>query len=207
MNSLRRTILWLALSLVAYGGLGAPPAPAYDMDCKVILCLAGGLPSGCADARSYMLNRLRKIPPKPPFGFCAMGGHSGTRVAQGREPYLPCGDEFETVTPNCDRGETCRPMCVAYRDDYAAARTLAAHTTLPKCGAETRSTPTDPRDSCVVVAVPDREDGDLDFQIRYRAERRAKPNWIQLHIDDSDSASYSSERFWWSRRPVLLESN
>lgn len=48
-------------------------AHAYDMDCKVILCIAGGFPSGCSDAYSYMIKRITNKPkPKPPFGFCAM---------------------------------------------------------------------------------------------------------------------------------------
>lgn len=48
-------------------------AHAYDMDCKVILCIAGGFPSGCADAYSYMIKRITRFPkPLPPFGFCPM---------------------------------------------------------------------------------------------------------------------------------------
>jgi len=44
------------------------PAMAYDMDCKVILCLAGGFPTGCGDAYRYMIDRITARPPKPPFG-------------------------------------------------------------------------------------------------------------------------------------------
>jgi hypothetical protein len=47
-------------------------AAAYDMDCKVILCLAGGFPTGCGDAYAYMIDRITSRPPKPPFGYCAM---------------------------------------------------------------------------------------------------------------------------------------
>lgn len=60
-------------------GLAAAPQPAaaYDMDCKVILCLAGGFPSGCGDAYSYMIDRITRFPkPLPPFGFCAMSDGS-----------------------------------------------------------------------------------------------------------------------------------
>ena len=52
------------------------PVSAYDMDCKVILCLAAGFPSGCGDARSYMFKRLKKL--KPPFGPCSGGGDDGS---------------------------------------------------------------------------------------------------------------------------------
>jgi len=48
------------------------PATAYDMDCKVILCLAGGFPTGCGDAYGYMIDRITARPPKPPFGYCAL---------------------------------------------------------------------------------------------------------------------------------------
>lgn len=43
-----------------------------DIDCKVILCLAGGFPNGCGDALSYMLDRISPPHPKPPFGVCPM---------------------------------------------------------------------------------------------------------------------------------------
>lgn len=54
----------------------ASPAAAYDMDCKVILCMAGGFPTGCADAKQYMIDRITARPPKPPFGYCAMSDGS-----------------------------------------------------------------------------------------------------------------------------------
>lgn len=69
----------LALSLIGLGALflQAPKAQAYDMDCKVILCIAGGFPAGCADAYAYMLDRITRFPnPLPPFGFCAMSDGS-----------------------------------------------------------------------------------------------------------------------------------
>ncbi len=48
-------------------------ARAYDMDCKVILCIAGGFPATCSDAYRYMIKRITRFPkPLPPFGFCAM---------------------------------------------------------------------------------------------------------------------------------------
>ena len=50
-------------------------ARAYDMDCKVILCLAAGFPGGCGDAHSYMVRRLRKG--KGPFGTCSGGSTDG----------------------------------------------------------------------------------------------------------------------------------
>lgn len=74
------------------------PAPVvwaqdYDMDCKVILCLAGGFPANCGDARAYMLNRLRDG--KSPFGVCSYEDGedyeavtADVRFLQGKQSYL-----------------------------------------------------------------------------------------------------------------------
>jgi len=62
--------------LLGTGTVISPPASAYDMDCAVILCLAGGFPTGCADAYGYMINRITRTPPLPPFGYCAMSDGS-----------------------------------------------------------------------------------------------------------------------------------
>ena len=92
-------IATLTLSAVALTATLAPsPASAYDIDCKIILCLAGGFPSGCGDAWDYMIDRITDLPPKPPFGFCAMSNgvrYEGTRVdfatLYGRSSYV-CSD-------------------------------------------------------------------------------------------------------------------
>ena len=66
-----------AITIMAFASTMAlgSPAQAYDMDCKVILCLAAGFPSGCGDAHSYMVRRLRKG--KGPFGTCSGGSADG----------------------------------------------------------------------------------------------------------------------------------
>lgn len=69
------------------------PAAAYDIDCKVILCLAGGFPSGCGDAKSYMVKRLKRG--KPPFGFCPFGSGMG----EGTDYHLDMGQEQWTRCP------------------------------------------------------------------------------------------------------------
>ncbi len=56
-----------------------------DIDCKVILCLAGGFPSGCGDALSYMLDRISPPNPQPPFGFCPMS--NGEAYTNFDAPY------------------------------------------------------------------------------------------------------------------------
>ena len=46
----------------------------YDMDCKLILCMPAGFPSGCGDAFDHMIDRLRDG--KSPIGFCALSDGS-----------------------------------------------------------------------------------------------------------------------------------
>lgn len=74
------------LAAAVLSGLEAAPAAAGQIDCKVILCLAGGFPAGCSDAHSYMIGRVTDTPPKPPYGTCetvspggAVGIYSGAR--------------------------------------------------------------------------------------------------------------------------------
>lgn len=89
----------LSFSLMGAALVAAPTqAGAYDIDCKVILCLAGGFPSGCGDARSYMIKRLKRA--KPPFGFCAFGSGGGEGVDydldMGSETWTECPGGYRT---------------------------------------------------------------------------------------------------------------
>lgn len=78
-------------------------AHAYDMDCKVILCLAGGFPAGCGDAYSYMIKRITKTPkPLPPFGFCAMSDGSEYNAHNVSYRYLNRGPQAF----DCPEGKT-----------------------------------------------------------------------------------------------------
>lgn len=76
MKKILKTLFATTLLTVTAGGITLSlhqeaVAQGYDIDCKVILCLAGGFPKGCANAKSYMIDRITSVPPKPPFGFCA----------------------------------------------------------------------------------------------------------------------------------------
>lgn len=64
----------------------ATTAQAYDMDCAIILCMAGGFPSSsvCAAAYAEMIRRITPVPVQPPFGVCSfaavpveLGGSGG----------------------------------------------------------------------------------------------------------------------------------
>lgn len=85
------TIAAVALATVAWH----VPAARADIDCKVILCLAGGFPTGCADAYRYMIDRLASFPPRPPFGICSMSDgrdytahHTSARYLTGRDAHV-----------------------------------------------------------------------------------------------------------------------
>jgi len=64
----------LSVSVMGAALVAAPTeAGAYDIDCKIILCLPAGFPGGCRDAYKTFIRRITATPPKPPIGFCAMG--------------------------------------------------------------------------------------------------------------------------------------
>lgn len=86
----------LGAGLICTGAImaQAQDAYAYDMDCKVILCIAGGFPSGCSDAYSYMISRITRFPnPLPPFGFCAMSDGSEYTAHNVNYSYLGQGPQ------------------------------------------------------------------------------------------------------------------
>lgn len=93
----------LALAAAAAALVGAPrEAQAFDMDCKVILRMAGGFPAGCSDAYATMIDRITARPPKPPVGVCATSdgrAYTDHEVAfsrpSGRRAYrCPAGSQL-----------------------------------------------------------------------------------------------------------------
>lgn len=66
--------------------LNAKPGRAYDIDCAIMLCMAGGFPPSavCAHAFRVMIRRITPWPSRPPFGICtyaavpiSLGGPGG----------------------------------------------------------------------------------------------------------------------------------
>ncbi|WP_298571238.1 hypothetical protein [uncultured Aliiroseovarius sp.] len=66
--------------------ISAKPSRAYDMDCAIMLCMAGGFPPGavCSAAYAEMIRRITPWPIRPPFGICSfaaapveLGGSGG----------------------------------------------------------------------------------------------------------------------------------
>lgn len=83
---MRCNLAVMALISVAVVQPKGVQAESYDMDCAVILCLAGGFPIGCGAAYGYMIRRITSLPPKPPFGFCAMGSLSDVDFPDNDDP-------------------------------------------------------------------------------------------------------------------------
>ncbi len=90
----------------------------YDVDCAVILCMAGGWPaaSECAGAYSYMIDRITDIPPKPPFGFCAMA--DGT-VYESYDLDYEIGSRQARSAYSCPEGGT---LYFAFTDKWNSVR-------------------------------------------------------------------------------------
>ena len=56
-------------------------ARAYDIDCAIMLCMAGGFPPSAVCARAYrvMIRRITPWPSLPPFGICTYAAVQGDR--------------------------------------------------------------------------------------------------------------------------------
>lgn len=68
---MRRQAMAAAMGVMAV--FGAPEkAQAYDIDCAIMLCMAGGFPPSAVCARAYrtMIRRITPWPSLPPFGVC-----------------------------------------------------------------------------------------------------------------------------------------
>ena len=87
MGANMRLALAGALAVAAGLTLGTREARAYDMDCAILLCMAGGFPSSavCSAAHAEMIRRITPWPSQPPFGVCtyaavpvALGGTGGS---------------------------------------------------------------------------------------------------------------------------------
>lgn len=68
---MRSFILSLVVAVVILP-ISAKPSRAYDMDCAIMLCMAGGFPPSavCSAAYATMIRRITPWPVLPPFGIC-----------------------------------------------------------------------------------------------------------------------------------------
>ncbi|MEM9148167.1 MAG: hypothetical protein AAGC57_18510 [Pseudomonadota bacterium] len=119
----RKVILSVFAALIGVAAVTPAPVQAAEIDCKVILCLAGGFPAGCSDAHSYMIRRITARPPKPPFGICHTVSLDGDR-----EVYSGATTRMYTkeASRRCvqfsapDRENDLPPRCLAWEVTYHA---------------------------------------------------------------------------------------
>jgi hypothetical protein len=87
-------------------------AHAYDVDCAIILCMAGEFPPSavCAHAYSTMIRRITPWPVRPPFGICtfaavpiALGGPGGEASVDTSLPEYEWLDQTRVVWWRLDR--------------------------------------------------------------------------------------------------------
>ncbi|MBJ2153001.1 hypothetical protein JC607_19220 [Paracoccus sp. IB05] len=83
--ALRTTVLTASLVLTAAVSSPAPvQAQTYQIDCAILLCLAGGWPASvpCARARAEFIRRITPWPVEPPLQIwrCPMGASFGGGV-------------------------------------------------------------------------------------------------------------------------------
>ena len=82
----------LAYMVVGFGFVFGNPtstiAQTRDIDCEIILCMAGGFaPPECKRAFRQMIKNVTPFPIKPPFGICTfVGGRGGTTPADLTSP-------------------------------------------------------------------------------------------------------------------------
>ncbi|WP_037317541.1 hypothetical protein [Ruegeria halocynthiae] len=91
---MKRTYLASAVLAISVS-VGGQSARAYDMDCAIMLCMAGGFPSSavCSAAYAEMIRRITPWPSLPPFGVCtyaavpvSQGGPGGTEALDISSP-------------------------------------------------------------------------------------------------------------------------
>lgn len=106
-------LFMLALLFQTVAGLQQPRAEGggYDIDCKIILCLPAGFPSGCSDAYSTFISRITSVPPKPPIGFCAMGS---VRDIEMHDTHPDRLDVMNSVIGDRSMSRTLRSVKVEY---------------------------------------------------------------------------------------------
>ena len=112
------TVLLRTLSSAALLAAGvAGPAPAYPVDCAILLCLAGGWPANphCDAARATFIRRATPWPVEPPLQIwrCPMSGGAGGAAAVVASSGT--GADVDISDPAFDPVRSIRVYHVQYR--------------------------------------------------------------------------------------------
>ncbi len=129
-----------AVATIASATPNTAAAQDYDIDCKLILCLPGGFPSGCRDAYRHMIDRLRDG--KSPIGFCAMNDgteYNAYNIAYSIVPATTrrgweCPDGknlFHTTQRDGDNDRQVQTFCYDRSYSYGFGETRYTNVTRP----------------------------------------------------------------------------
>lgn len=93
-----RRVALLMIGTMAFIGGVPKKGQAYDIDCAIMLCMAGGFPPGAVCSRAYraMIRRITPWPSLPPFGVCTFANLPTELGGPGGESELDTSlPEFE----------------------------------------------------------------------------------------------------------------
>ena len=94
---MKRQLLALPIALVM-GSCSPQQVRAYDIDCAIMLCMAGGFPPSAVCARAYrtMIQRIMPWPSLPPFGVCTFAAIPSALRGPGGEAELDFVSDVST---------------------------------------------------------------------------------------------------------------
>src|SRR6056297_3658431 len=105
---------WIAgTALALFSAVVPQAAKAYQVDCAILLCLAGGWPASaeCAHARAVFIRRITPWPIEPPLQIwrCPMGVANRAPLQSvpltiWQASSLPGLDPFDLIRVNVDNG-------------------------------------------------------------------------------------------------------
>ena len=127
LSSVASVVIAAGTSLITATSVQA--AGGYDIDCKLILCLAGGFPATCGDAFEHMIDRITSVPPKSPIGLCLLSDgteykgydvdYSWISPADRAAFSCPEGKHlFHSVSENDHGRKTVRAFCYKTATQY-----------------------------------------------------------------------------------------
>ena len=148
MTAARSLLILITLTLAPIIALPAP-ARAYQIDCAILLCLAGGFPPStpCAAARAEMIRRITPWPIEPPLQIWRCPMRAGLRLENRPSENAPTSIAFATqplrLRQNVPDPSTRRhrPARTRHAPARRAEGQESARRSIPACSQSTCPTP------------------------------------------------------------------
>lgn len=127
MKRISSAVFGMGAAIVLMGGLTPAVSNAASEDeCAIWLCLPGGFPSGCGDAKDAMKDRLEDFkPPLPNFSSCAVSAPGGGGSTMSHDfdfaAYVPEREVCEMVDDGWGLGGKKR-VCETIPEHYVDGR-------------------------------------------------------------------------------------